>query len=49
MADVERLLKTLERQQQILNELARICAQISEALLTGKLAECEKALKGETQ
>lgn len=29
MANAEHLLKALERQRQILNELARICAQIA--------------------
>lgn len=42
MATPEQLLRTLERQQQILNELARLCSQIKDAL-TGKLAESEKA------
>jgi hypothetical protein len=40
------LLKALERQRQCLNELARISAEIADAL-TGKLAESEKALKGD--
>lgn len=40
------VLKVLERQAQILNELARICASIQSALM-GKLDECEKAQKGD--
>lgn len=32
MANAEELLKALERQRQVLNELSRICAQIAEAL-----------------
>lgn len=36
MATTEQLLMVLERQRQILNELARICAQLAEELKADK-------------
>lgn len=46
MATAKELLAALQRQQQILNEMARLSCLIEQAL-RGKLAESEKALKGD--